>query len=62
NGIAGLLGYYVPSQNTASNPEAVSSEEVISSPINNNQRIEQPRRIEEPVQQKRGLFQRLFNF
>ncbi|MGL4909773.1 MAG: PBP1A family penicillin-binding protein [Cetobacterium sp.] len=62
NGIAGLLGYYVPSQNTASNPEAVSSEEVTSSPINNNQRIEQPRRIEKPVQQKRGLFQRLFNF
>ncbi|MGL4997698.1 transglycosylase domain-containing protein [Cetobacterium sp.] len=61
-GIAGLLGYYVPAtQNSTSDKnEAMSSEEVTAPAVNQINQI-QKKKVEQPTQ-KKGLFQRLFNF
>ena len=65
NGIAGVLGYYVPTQETTSKNEAISSEEVtgsapqkVTQPIKQNQQKSPQQKKEE----KKGFFQRLFNF
>lgn len=63
NGIAGVLGYYIPSQETASKSEAISSEEVTGPAT---QQTTKPVQQQNPPQQKKeekkGFFQRLFNF
>lgn len=63
NGIAGVLGYYIPSQETASKSEAMSSEEVTGPAT---QQTTKPVQQQNPPQQKKeekkGFFQRLFNF
>lgn len=63
NGIAGVLGYYVPTQEAASKNEAMSPEKVTGSAP---QQITQPVQQKAPQQQKKeekkGFFQRLFNF
>ncbi|MGL4671193.1 transglycosylase domain-containing protein [Cetobacterium sp.] len=65
NGIAGVLGYYVPTQTTTSKTEAMSSEEVtgpapqvISPPQQQQKTPQRPK----PEEQKKGFFQRIFNF
>ncbi|MCQ8211090.1 penicillin-binding protein [Cetobacterium somerae] len=66
NGIAGVLGYYVPTQETTSKNEAVSSDEVtgpapqqVAQPPQQNQQKNTPQQKKE---EKKGFFQRLFNF
>ncbi|MGL5278410.1 MAG: transglycosylase domain-containing protein [Cetobacterium sp.] len=69
NGIAGVLGYYVPTQETTSKSEAMSSDEVTGPPVT--QQVTQPvqqqqQNQQKPQQQKKeekkGFFQKLFNF
>ncbi|WP_293723840.1 transglycosylase domain-containing protein [uncultured Cetobacterium sp.] len=69
NGIAGLLGYYVPTQTTTSKTEAMSSEEVTGpapqqpvAPQSQQQQIQQRPPQQKPKEEKKGFFQRLFNF
>ena len=67
NGIAGVLGYYAPTQETTSKSEAMSSEEaIISAPqplIQPTQQPNQPKLPQQPKkEEKKGFFQRLFNF
>ena len=65
NGIAGVLGYYVPTQEAASKNEAMSSDEVTGpaqqqvQPPQQNQQKNTPQQKKE---EKKGFFQRLFNF
>ncbi|MGL5001185.1 MAG: transglycosylase domain-containing protein [Cetobacterium sp.] len=61
-GIAGLLGYYVPSTQTSTSnkSEAMSSEEV-TAPLPIVETQQKPKEVEKPIQ-KKGLFQRLFDF
>ncbi|MGL5052492.1 MAG: hypothetical protein ACRC5W_02740, partial [Cetobacterium sp.] len=61
-GISGLLGYYVPptQSSTSDKTEAMSSEEVTSPAAGQIKQI-QKKQVEQPAQ-KKGLFQRLFNF
>ncbi|MGL4977257.1 MAG: transglycosylase domain-containing protein [Cetobacterium sp.] len=66
NGIAGLLGYYVPAQTTTSKTEAMSSEEVTGpapqSQLQQQQVQPKPPQPQKSEEQKKGFFQRLFNF
>ncbi|MCQ9626317.1 penicillin-binding protein [Cetobacterium somerae] len=66
NGIAGVLGYYVPTQETTSKNEAMSSEEVtgpaaqqVTQPV---QQQNQQKPQQQKKEEKKGFFQRLFNF
>lgn len=66
NGIAGVLGYYVPTQETTSKNEAMSSEEVtgpptqqVTTPV---QQQNQQKAPQQKKEEKKGFFQRLFNF
>lgn len=61
NGIAGVLGYYVPTQETTSKNEAMSSEEVTGPAT---QQVTQPvqQQKQQKKEEKKGFFQRLFNF
>ena len=66
NGIAGVLGYYVPTQETTSKNEAMSSEEVtgpaaqqVTQPV---QQQNQQKAPQQKKEEKKGLFQRFFNF
>lgn len=66
NGIAGVLGYYVPTQETTSKNEAMSSEEVTGPATQQVTQPVQQQKQQKPQQQKKeekkGFFQRLFNF
>ncbi|WP_432205150.1 transglycosylase domain-containing protein [Cetobacterium somerae] len=65
NGIAGVLGYYAPSQETASKNEAMSSEEVAADQkqvIQQQQKQQVPPPQQKKQEEKKGFFQRLFNF
>ncbi|MGL5724690.1 transglycosylase domain-containing protein, partial [Cetobacterium sp.] len=68
NGIAGVLGYYVPTQTTTSKTEAMSSEEVtgpapqVISPPQQQQIQQKTPQRPKPEEQKKGFFQRIFNF
>lgn len=66
NGIAGVLGYYVPTQETTSKNEAMSSEEItgpaaqqVTQPV---QQQNQQKPQQQKKEEKKGFFQRLFNF
>ncbi|MGL5581605.1 MAG: transglycosylase domain-containing protein [Cetobacterium sp.] len=66
NGIAGVLGYYIPTQETTSKNEAMSSEEVTGPATQQVTQPVQQQKQQKPQQQKKeekkGFFQRLFNF
>lgn len=65
NGIAGVLGYYVPTQETTSKNEAMSSEEVTGPATQQVTQPVQQQKQQKPQQkkeEKKGFFQRLFNF
>lgn len=65
NGIAGVLGYYVPTQETTSKNEAMSSEEVTGPAAQQVTQPVQQQKQQKPQQkkeEKKGFFQRLFNF
>lgn len=61
NGIAGVLGYKVPSQKTESTTDAMSTEDVSATGATPQEvpKVTQP---EKPKEEKKGFFQRLFNF
>ena len=65
NGIAGVLGYYAPSQETASKNEAMSSEEIAEDQqqvVQQQQKQQVPPPQQKKQEEKKGFFQRLFNF
>ncbi|WP_297596246.1 transglycosylase domain-containing protein [uncultured Cetobacterium sp.] len=63
NGIAGVLGYYAPTQSTQSSADALSTDESVSSPKTTTQPVKTIQKIVPKKQEeKKGFFQRLFNF